>query len=50
MTDEPEVIVISQEDYDFITRVDPDRERQLNRAQLVELLHEIQDIIIEGRV
>lgn len=44
------LIEIDEEDYDFILGFDPDRDRTANRAELVEVLTEIADIIEEGFV
>lgn len=39
------ILVLSDEDYSFIMKFDPDRDRAANRAQLVEVIAEIQDIL-----
>jgi len=42
------LIEIDEDDYDFITGFDPDRERTVNRAGLVEVLDEIAAIVRDG--
>lgn len=42
------LIEIDEDDYDFIIGFDPDRERSVNRAGLVEVLDEIAAIVREG--
>lgn len=42
------VLEMDSEDYSFITGFDPDRDRSANRAELVEILREIREIVSES--
>lgn len=44
------LLAVSFEDYDFIVKFDPDRERTASRQDMVDVLHTIQRIIAEGLV
>lgn len=39
---------LTDDDFDFIVKYDPDRERVASRAVLVAVLQHIQDVIAEG--
>lgn len=39
------VLEMPEEDYAFIVGFDPDRDRSCNRAELVEVLLDMQDIV-----
>lgn len=42
------LVVLDGEDYDFIMRFDPDRERTASRQDMVDVLHTVQRLIAEG--
>lgn len=44
-----DIIVLDPDDYDFIMKFDPDRDRTATRADMVDVLFTIQRIIAEGR-
>lgn len=46
---EQATVVLAEDDYRFITTYDPDRERSASRADMVDVLHTIQRLVIEGR-
>lgn len=41
---------IKDDEYDFMVRFDPDRERSCNRRELIEVIEFMQTVLIEGRV
>jgi hypothetical protein len=41
---------MADEDFDFITGFEPDRDRSANRAELVEILQEIREIVAESYI
>jgi hypothetical protein len=45
-----ETIVLDDEEYDFIMKFDPDRDRTATRQDMVDVLFTIQRIIAEGRL
>lgn len=42
------LIELDEDDYDFIVGFDPERDRSVNRAGLVDVLEEIAGIVSEG--
>lgn len=47
-TAECHIVVLSPDDYDFIVKFDPDRDRSANRRELVEVIEYMQTVIVEG--
>ncbi len=41
-------VLLSEDDYDFISRYDPERERSASRRDLVSVIEEMQAIILDG--
>lgn len=39
---------LDPEEYDFMIRFDPDRERSANRRELVEVIEWMQTVLVEG--
>lgn len=44
------ILVLSDDDYEFIVSYDPERERTANRAALVTVIEDIQAVIDEAPV
>lgn len=45
-----EIVILDPDEYDFIMKFDPDRDRTASRQDMVDALHTIQRIIAEGRI
>lgn len=41
-------VEMDQDEFDFITRFDPDRERSANRRELTEVIEHIQSVLRDG--
>lgn len=48
--DEYTLVQLPWEEFDFITRFDPERERVASRTQLVEVVRHIQAVLMDGHV